>query len=32
MNVEAGLQFFDLRGILRRRGKAMIVTGHFTKY
>ncbi len=27
MNVEAGLQFFDLRGILRRRGKAMIATG-----
>ena len=27
MNVEAGLQFFDLRGLLRRRGKAMIVTG-----
>jgi polysaccharide chain length determinant protein (PEP-CTERM system associated) len=27
MNVEAGLQFFDLRGILRRRGKVMIATG-----
>jgi polysaccharide chain length determinant protein (PEP-CTERM system associated) len=27
MNVEAGLQFFDLRGILRRRGKIMIATG-----
>ena len=27
MNVESGLQFFDLRGILRRRGKAMLATG-----
>jgi len=27
MNLEAGLQFFDLRGILRRRGKVMIATG-----
>ncbi len=27
MNVESGLQFFDLGGILRRRGKAMLATG-----
>ena len=26
MNVESGLQFFDLGGILRRRGKAMLAT------
>ena len=27
MNVESGIQFFDLRGILRRRGKVMIAIG-----
>jgi polysaccharide chain length determinant protein (PEP-CTERM system associated) len=27
MNVESGLQFFDLRGVLRRRGKVAAATG-----